>query len=477
MNKTKMICTMGPASNEESVIREMIEKGMNIARFNFSHGTHEEHLEKANKIKKIREQLGANVGILQDTKGPEIRLGVFENGKAVLEDGSIFTLTLRDVTGNENICSITYKGLVKDVTKGTVILMNDGLLELRVQEITDEEIRCLVVHGGVISDRKSVNIPSVHLNMPFLSEVDKSDLIFGAKVQYDYVALSFVRCATDVLEARAFMAKHDYNPFVISKIENQEGIDNLDEIIDVSDGIMVARGDMGVEVDFAMVPQIQQKMIDSCLKKGKVVIVATNMLESMINNPRPTRAEVNDVASANYQGATCTMLSGESAAGKYPVNAVDTMAKINRQAEIHAFEKKTIDESFREVLIENAIKEKDLSYSVVSSAISLAEQINAKALVCLSLTGTTIKKVSSFRPMIPIIGCTTNEKSYRKTSILYGVNGMLVQERTSEAEIISDVVEQSINRNILKKGDTIVIIAGLPLGRTGTTNMIKVKTI
>ena len=476
-NKTKMICTMGPASNDDETIKEMIAKGMNIARYNFSHGTHEEQLEKVNRMKKIREELGVNVGLLQDTKGPEIRLGLFENGKAELKDGAAFTLTTEEVTGNDSIASITYKGLVNDVTPGTVVLVNDGLLELVVKEITDKEVRCEVVHGGIVSNRKAINVPSVHLNMPFLSEVDKEDLKFGASVQYDYVALSFVRCARDVLEAKAFMEKYDYHPFIISKIENQEGIEHLEEILDVSDGIMVARGDMGVEIDFAMVPQVQHKMIDLCLAKGKVVIVATNMLESMCNNPRPTRAEVNDVASANYQGATCTMLSGESAAGKYPVNAVDTMAKINAQAELFEMESGTSDISFREALVNNACINHDLSYNVVSSAIDLAEKIRAKALVCLSLSGCTIKKVSSFRPMIPIIGCTTNERSYRQTSILYGVSGMLTEKKENEEELLNDVLHKCIENELLHPNDTVVVIAGVPFGVPGKTNMIKVVTL
>ena len=279
--KTKVICTMGPASDDKDVLKQMMENGMNIARFNFSHGTHKEHLIRVNRIKELRDELGYNIGILQDTKGPEIRLGIFKDGKVELKDGNKFTLTTKDIEGTVDICSITYKGLINDVAPGTIILINDGLIELEVEKIIETDIICNIIHGGVVSNRKAINVPSIKLNMPFLSDIDKKDLEFGATVQYDYVALSFVRSAADVKEAREYMDKFNYHPFIISKIENQEGIDNLEEIIDESDGIMVARGDMGVEIRLEKVPEVQQQMINSCLRKGKVVIVSTNMLESM----------------------------------------------------------------------------------------------------------------------------------------------------------------------------------------------------
>lgn len=469
--KTKIICTMGPASDDVKVLKRMMECGMNIARFNFSHGTHEEHLIRAERIKKLRNDLGYNIGLLQDTKGPEIRLETFKNGKVELKDGKTFTLTTKEIQGTELICSITYKELINDVTPGTIILINDGLVELEVKKIKNTDIICDVIHGGIISDRKAINIPSVKLNMPFLSEADKKDLEFGARVKYDYVALSFVRNAADVKTAKEYMAKFDYCPFIISKIENQEGIDNIEEIIDASDGIMIARGDMGVEIKLEKVPEIQQQVINRCLVKGKIVIVATNMLESMCQNPRPTRAEVNDVANAIYQGATCTMLSGESAVGNYPVNAVETMASINVEAENYS-SIQTNNMFFKNQLIFN--NSKNLSYLIANSAVQLADNINAAAIVCLSLTGTTIKNVASLRPKAQIIGCTPTEKAYRTCSILYNTTGLLTKVTYDDNELIKDIIENCLKNKLINKGDTIIFVAGLPLGKSGSTNMIKV---
>lgn len=469
--KTKVICTMGPASDDKDVLKQMMKNGMNIARFNFSHGTHEEHLIRVNRIKELRNELGYNIGILQDTKGPEIRLGIFKDGKVELKDGNKFTLTTKDIEGTVDICSITYKGLINDAAPGTIILINDGLVELEVEKITETDIICNIIHGGVVSNRKAINVPSIKLNMPFLSDIDKKDLEFGATVQYDYVALSFVRSAADVKEAREYMDKFNYHPFIISKIENQEGIDNLEEIIDESDGIMIARGDMGVEIRLEKVPEVQQQMINSCLRKGKVVIVATNMLESMCENPRPTRAEVNDVANAVYQGASCTMLSGESAAGKFPVNAVETMSKINAEAENYA-SIQTNNIYFRNQLIFN--NNNNLSYLIANSAVQLADNINAAAIVCLSLTGTTIKNVASLRPKTQIIGCTPTEKAYRTCSILYNTTGLLTKVTYDDNELIKDIIENCLKNKLINKGDTIIFVAGLPLGKSGSTNMIKV---
>lgn len=467
LKKTRLVCTMGPACENEETLREMMENGMNVARFNFSHGSHEEHLVRYNRIVKVRTELGLPVATLFDSKGPEIRFRLFEGGKVTVKDGDLFTLTTNELLGNNTIGSISYKNLINDVSVGTSILVNDGLIELKVENITDTEIVCRVINGGVISDRKAINVPGVHLSIPFLSEVDRNDLLFAMKTGFDFFALSFVRCAADVLEVRQLQEEHDNHSKLIAKIESQEGVENLDEIIKAADGIMVARGDMGVEIPFEKVPVVQKDMIEKCLKAGKYVIVATQMLESMTHNPRPTRAEVNDVANAIFDQTSAVMLSGESAAGDYPVEAVKTMSKICREIE------KTTTTGRFDINYNGS----NLASSIAYAACSIASIINADAIIPVSLSGSTIRKVSGFRPNIDIIGCSTKESVCRETSLMWGVTPQLITEQKDGESLINEVVDKCRTSGLIKSGSRVVIVAGFPLGIAGTTNMIRVVDV
>lgn len=464
LKKTKIVCTMGPACDDEEILREMMLGGMNVARFNFSHGTHEEHLVRYNRVDKVRRELNLPVATLYDSKGPEIRFRLFEGGKVTVCDNDLFTLTTNEILGTNKIASISYKNLVNDVKRGTCILVNDGIIELKVEELTDTDIICRVIHGGVISDRKAINVPDVHLSIPFLSDVDRNDFEFAMEVGYDFFALSFVRCAEDVMAIRRMQKAHGNNAKLIAKIENQEGVNNLDEIIAASDGIMVARGDMGVEIPFEKVPIVQKEMINKCVKAGKFVIVATQMLESMIANPRPTRAEVNDIANAIYDKCTAIMLSGESAAGRFPVEAVRTMTRIALE----------IEGSLSSTEKPDAYSGTNLATSISSAACAIANGIKADAIVPVSISGSTIRKVSSFRPNMAIIGCSTNEQVCRETSLMWGVTPQLVTEQKDEEALIHEVVTKCKESGLIKDGQRIVIVAGFPLGKAGTTNMIRV---
>ena len=468
--RTKIVCTLGPASEKEEVLRELIKNGLNVCRLNFSHGSHEEHKGRMDTVKKVREELGQPVAILLDTKDPEIRTGSFSLPEVLLEEGQEFTITMKDVLGTKEMCTVSYKGLANDVVAGDTILIDDGLVGLRVKEIKGEEIHCIVENSGIVKNHKGVNVPRVKINLPALTEKDISDIEFGISQGIDFIAASFVRKASDVLAIREVLAKNNAEHIeIISKIENQEGIDNIDEIIEVSDGIMVARGDLGVEIPTEEVPIAQKMMIEKCNKVGKPVITATQMLDSMIRNPRPTRAEVTDVANAIYDGTDAIMLSGETAAGKYPVEAVKTMAAIAKRTE------QTLDHDI-------ILKGKTLHECSVTNAISLATcttamGLNAAAIVTFTGSGYTAKMVSRFRPESPIIATTQDDGVMRRLALCWGVYPVKTSGVGNIDEMIAKSIDSAKEKDYVANGDLVVITAGAPIGVTGTTNLIKVHTI
>ena len=471
MRKTKIVCTLGPATDNEDVLRKLMLAGMNVARLNFSHGTHEEQKKRMDMVKKLRAELGLPIAILLDTKGPEIRTRDFEGGKAELKAGDFFTLTTRDLVGDSTITSITYKDLYKDVQIGTHILIDDGLIELQVTSISGEDILCTVITGGPVSNHKGINVPDVHLNMPYLSEVDQSDILFGIEQDVDFIAASFVRSAKDVLEIRELLnANGGNNINIISKIENSEGVNHIDDIIYVSDGIMVARGDMGVEIPCEEVPVIQKMIINKVYMAGKQVITATQMLDSMIKNPRPTRAETTDVANAIYQGTSAIMLSGETAAGKYPIEALKTMVKIARRTEADVeynqqFSVRTKDDTTN---VTTAI-----SHATCMTAIDL----NAKAIIAVTRSGNTARMVSKYRPGCQIIACTPDERTWRQLNMIWGVAPILTKEEYSMEILLLHATEAAEENGYVKKGDVVVLTVGVPLGRSGNTNLLKATVV
>ena len=467
MRKTKIICTIGPASESVETLREMMLAGMNVARFNFSHGTHEEQKEKFEKVLQAREELGLPVATLLDTKGPEIRLRDFQGGKVELVSGQQFILTTEEILGTNQKAAISYKELKNDIKPGTTILIDDGLIEMTVEEIRGEEIICQVVNGGFVSNHKGVNVPGAVLSMPYISEVDRSDILFGIALGYDLLAASFVRCKEDVLEVRKILDEHNSSMKIIAKIENMQGIQNLEEILSVSDGIMVARGDMGVEIPLEEVPILQKNMIKLANVQGKHVITATQMLESMIKNPRPTRAETTDIANAIYDGTTGIMLSGESAAGKYPVEAVKMMAKIAECAE------KDID--YRSRMRRNAHgEESDITTAIAYATCTAAMDLNAAAIITVTMSGFTAEAISRFKPKSPIIGCTVREEVYRQMNLLWGVAPLRLKQEEDPEELFGSAVSEAKKAGYVKEGDIVVITAGVPLGIAGTTNMLHV---
>lgn len=471
MRKTKIICTLGPASSTKEILRQLIEAGMDVARFNFSHGTHEEHQKKLDILYELREEMKIPLATLLDTKGPEIRLGTFQNHQETLSAGDTFTLTTKPMEGTKEKASISFDGLPGDVKAGDGILIDDGLIELRVESISGPEIRCTVLNGGTISDRKGLNVPNVALSMPYISEQDRSDILFGIKAGFDFIAASFVRNAQDVLQLRELLKENGGDDIkIIAKIENAQGVNNIDEIIRVSDGIMIARGDMGVEVPFEMVPVIQKKIIKKVYNSGKYVITATQMLDSMIKNPRPTRAEATDVANAIYDGTSVIMLSGETAAGKYPVESVRTMVKIALQTEndidYQGRYNRRKDEAIRDVT--NAI-----SHATCTTAYDL----EASAIITVTQSGQTARMISKFRPDMPIIGCTVNEKVYRQLGMSWGVCPVLCQYQDDADALFSHAIDRSIEEGLIEDGNLVVITAGVPLGIPGTTNILKVQTV
>ncbi len=473
MRKTKIICTLGPSSSDESTLREMMRLGMNVCRFNFSHGTHEEHREKLSTVKRLREELKLPIATLLDTKGPEIRLRDFEGGSVVLAAGERFTITTREVMGDASIGSITYAGLPGDVTAGSRILIDDGLVELVVESIQDTDIHCTVKNGGKISNHKGINVPGVSLSIPYLSEADKADLLFGIREGFDFVAASFVRSAQDVLAIKDFLGENGGRHIkIISKIENAEGVQNLDEILAVSGGIMVARGDLGVEVDMQEIPVLQKMMIRKCYTAGKVVITATQMLESMSTHPRPTRAEVNDVANAIYDGTSAIMLSGETAAGQYPLEALKTMATVAERTE------RDINYQARFRRRDSGPVTSNITDAISHATCTTALDIGAAAIIPISKSGRTARMVSKYRCSIPIIGCTTDEVTYRQLAITWGVIPVMCPEQPDTDTLFTAAVQSALEQShILQDGDLVVLTAGLPLGVSGTTNLLKVQTV
>lgn len=469
MRKTKIICTIGPASEGEEKLKELMLAGMNVARFNFSHGTHEEQLVKYNKVLKVREEVGLPVATLLDTKGPEIRLRDFEGGKVELQAGQLFVLTTDEVMGNAQKASITYKNLINDISVGTTILIDDGLIEMVVEEMTANNIICRVINGGFVSNHKGVNVPGAILSMPYISDVDRADILFGIEQGFDFLAASFARTKEDILEVRQILDEHNCKMQIIAKIENMQGINNLEEILEVSDGIMVARGDMGVEVAMEEVPVLQKKMIKMAVAKGKHVITATQMLESMIKNPRPTRAEATDIANAIYDGTTAIMLSGESAAGLYPVEAVKTMARIAERAEQ--------DIDYRSRMARGHGDASDITTAISYATCSVAMDLNAAAIITVTMSGFTANMIARYKPGCSIIGCAVDERVCRQLNLLWGVNPLTLKEEEDAEELFQDAVEMSKQAGLIKSGDTVVITAGVPLRIAGRTNMIRVVEV
>ena len=458
MRKTKIICTIGPASESEDKLKELMLAGMNVARFNFSHGTHEEQKKKYDRVIKVREELDLPVATLLDTKGPEIRLCDFENGKVELTAGQTFTLTTEEMLGTSEKATITYKNLKNDIVVGTTILIDDGLIEMTVEEITENDITCRVVNGGFVSNHKGVNVPGAILSMPYISEVDRNDIIFGAQTGFDFLAASFARTKEDILEVRQILKEQGSDMKIIAKIENMQGINNLEEIISVSDGIMVARG------------VLQKKMIKMANAQGKVVITATQMLESMIKNPRPTRAEATDIANAIYDGTSAIMLSGETAAGQYPVEAVKTMARIAENAE------KDIDYRSRMMRF-SAGEKKEITTAIAYATCSTAMDLGAAAIITVTLSGYTAESISRYKPDCPIIGCAMGEKVSRQLNLLWGVTPLCIKQEEDAEELFEDAVQEAKNAGYVKAGDIVVITAGVPLGIAGKTNMIRVVEV
>ena len=471
MRKTKIVCTLGPSTDREGVLKEMILAGMNVARFNFSHGTHAEHKARLDALKALREELDAPVAAMLDTKGPEIRLKNFAEGSVNLTAGQEFTLTTAEVEGDVHRCSITYGELPNDVKTGDTILLDDGLVRLTVLETIGTEIRCRVENDGVMKNHKGVNVPGVQLNMPYMSQRDREDLLFGVEQGFDYVAASFVRSAADVRELRSLLDKAGSRIRIIAKIENQEGVSNLPEILDAADGIMVARGDMGVEIDFTEIPIIQKDMIAQCVACGKPVITATQMLDSMMENPRPTRAEITDVANAIYDGTSAIMLSGETAAGRYPVEAVKTMDAIARRTE------GDINHGKRMSQMSGSRKRLSVAAAMAHAACTTAQEIGADAILTVSQSGTTARLVSRFHPGTPIVACLLDQQVRRQMALYWGVAPIMMPYVNSTDELVSKAVEAAEAAGLVNRGDLAVVTAGVPVGLAGTTNMIRIQQV
>lgn len=470
MRKTKIICTLGPSTDKEGVLRDLIANGMNVARFNFSHGSHEEHLGRFEKLKALREELGKPVAALLDTKGPEIRLKDFKNGVENLVAGQTFTLTTRDVEGTNEICSITYKDLPMDVEPGGTIMLDDGLIKLQIQTVNDTDIVCTVLNNGKIKNKKGVNVPGVHLSMPYMSQRDKDDIIFGIQQGYDFIAASFVRTAQDVYDIRNLLNQYDSNIRIIAKIENREGVNNIDSILAAADAVMVARGDLGVEIDFTELPGIQKTIIDRSFSFGKPIVTATQMLDSMIVNPRPTRAEISDVANAIYDGTSAIMLSGETAAGAYPVEALKTMSAIAERTEQEGFHLRSRTMDFNPGKI-------SVSDATAHAACLTARDVNAAAIVTVSESGTTARLLSKYRPQQPIIACVMREQVQRQLSLSWGITPLMMSLAHSTDELIEMSTALAKENGYLHNGELAVVTAGVPVGVSGTTNMIKIHMV
>ena len=477
MKKTKVVCTMGPNTNDKEVMRKLIQNGMDVARFNFSHGDHEEQKFRMDLLKELREEEHAHTAILLDTKGPEIRTGLLKDGKKVtLQEGNTFVLTMEDIVGDDTKVSLSYKGLAEDVQQGTVILIDDGLIGLKVKEIVDQDIVCEIVNGGELGERKGVNVPNVPVRLPAITEKDKEDIKFGVEQAIDFIAASFVRNAECVLEIRAFLKELDapYIP-IIAKIENAEGIRNIDEIIRAADGIMVARGDMGAEIPAEEVPYLQKMLIQKCNSNFKTVITATQMLDSMMRNPRPTRAEVTDVANAVYDGTDAVMLSGETAQGKYPVEALQMMVHIIENTEQHLDYDMILDKAGDHL-------KRGISSAIGYSSVLAAANLKAKAIITPTVSGATARVMSNLKPIQPIIGVTPSERALRRMSIYWGVQALKSMECHTTDDICSEAIEISKVKRCVETGDVVVLTAGIPAldvnaAREGISNMMRIATI
>lgn len=470
--KTKIVCTMGPASLKEDVLEKMFRAGMNIARFNFSHGTHEYHKEGMELFRRVRDRLKLPAAVLLDTRGPEIRIGTFADGGITLEKGKTFTFTTLDVVGDGERVSVTYKKLPAELKKGDKLLLDDGRLELHVEELTETDVICRIIHGGELTGRKGINIPNVHLDMPYISEQDERDLRFGIEMDVDFVAASFVRSKSDVIALRKLLNYYGGHKIkIIAKIENAEGVENFEEILANCDGIMVARGDMGVEIAFEKLPGIQKKFIRKCYQAGKMVITATQMLETMIHSKTPTRAEITDVANAVFDGTSAVMLSGETAMGDHPAHVVEVMAKIAEQAERDAqemgvYEGVRYDSDFF-----------DLTNAICDAACTTARDIRAKAIIAVTNSGTTARRVSKFRPSEPIVAATPDKKTFHQLSLSWGVFPVLALNQDDTDRLFLHAIDCARQLDIVNKGDKVVITAGVPLRQSGTTNLLKVQEV
>ena len=471
MRKTKIVCTIGPATDDDSVMRQIMLSGMNVARFNFSHGDHATHEKRFEQIARLRKELGLPIATLMDTRGPEIRLGRFVDDKPVtIETGDTYTLTTDDVLCDEKVGSISFKNLPRDVKPGVHILVNDGVIEMVVEKVNATNIVCHVIHGGVLSNNKGINVPGVQLSMPYLSESDKNDLEFAAKMGFDFIAASFVRTSADIDYLRKYTQSLGwFDVRIIAKIENVEGVRNIDEILEASDGIMVARGDLGVEIPFEQIPSVQKQLIRKGYQAGKQVITATQMLESMITNPRPTRAEITDVANAIYDGTSAIMLSGETAAGAFPVEVVRTMDLIARTTED--------DIDYKGMHSASRTKNADIANAIAHATVTTAHDLDAAAILTVTMSGVTAREISKYRPCCPIISCTVSERVQRQMNLSWGVYPMLVDEVANTDALFDSSIHAALRSDMVNKGDIVVITAGAPVGVSNTTNMMKVERI
>lgn len=470
IRKTKIVCTMGPNLFEKHLIAPLMKAGMNVARFNFSHGTYETHQHYYDEVCRIRDELGLPIATMLDTKGPEIRVRSFKNGRVTLQNGQLFTLTTDEVEGDEERVSITYKELPQDIAVGTSILIDDGLIGMQVERIDGADIVCRVLNGGVVSNNKGVNIPNAHLSMPFISEKDHQDILFAIKNGYDFIAASFTRCADDIMQIRHILQENNCHTInIIAKIENMEGVENIDEILRVVDGVMVARGDLGVEVPLEDVPSLQKKLIQRGIAAGKPVITATQMLDSMIKNPRPTRAEATDVANAIYDGTSAIMLSGESAVGAYPVEAVETMVRIALRAEA--------DMDYIRRFSRDTSASTDVTNAISHATVTSAHDLNASAIITVTKSGSTARILSRYRPACVIVGCTTEKHVWRQLALSWGTVPLMIAEESNTDDLFEHAVDAAVKNGLVHDGELVVLTAGVPLGISGTTNLMKVHVV
>lgn len=470
IRKTKIVCTMGPNLFEKHLIAPLMKAGMNVARFNFSHGTYETHQHYYDEVCRIRDELGLPVATMLDTKGPEIRVRSFKNGRVTLQNGQLFTLTTDEVEGDEERVSITYKELPQDIAVGSSILIDDGLIGMQVERIDGADIVCRVLNGGVVSNNKGVNIPNAHLSMPFISEKDHQDILFAIKNGYDFMAASFTRCADDIMQIRHILQENNCHTInIIAKIENMEGVENIDEILRVVDGVMVARGDLGVEVPLEDVPSLQKKLIQRGIAAGKPVITATQMLDSMIKNPRPTRAEATDVANAIYDGTSAIMLSGESAVGAYPVEAVETMVRIALRAEA--------DMDYIRRFSRDTSASTDVTNAISHATVTSAHDLNASAIITVTKSGSTARILSRYRPACVIVGCTTEKPVWRQLALSWGTVPLMIAEESNTDDLFEHAVDAAVQNGLVHDGELVVLTAGVPLGISGTTNLMKVHVV